>query len=61
MAFDLTLSSSNRDIEFMEIIRQYPAIYDKSSKDFKDKRIKANCWKIVADVLNMPAEDAERR
>ena len=45
----------------METIRQYPAIYDKSSKDIKDKRIKANCWKIVADILNMRAEDAERR
>ena len=61
MAFELTQSSVNSDVEFMEIIRQYPAIYDKSSKACKDKRIKANCWKMVADILNVWAGDAERR
>ena len=30
--------SHDPDIAFMEIVRNYPAIYDRSSKDFKDVR-----------------------
>ena len=31
------------DALFMEIIQEYPTIYNRASKDFKDKNKKANC------------------
>ena len=32
----------------MNVIREYPAICDRKSKDFKDKIKKNNAWKEVA-------------
>ena len=34
-------------VNLMNIIREYPAIYDRKSKDHKDKSKKANAWKKV--------------
>ncbi len=49
------------DVQFMEEIRKYEAIYDKSCKGFQDKRVKANCWKRIAESLGMNMSEAERR
>ena len=44
------------DEAFMDIIREYPTIYDRASKDFKDKNKKSNCWKAVAERLDEPVD-----
>ena len=48
------------DVDFMELIRQFPTIYNKRSKDFHDKREKENCWKKVAELLNTTTQEVER-
>ena len=35
--------------DFMDVIQDYPSIYNRSSKDFKDKFKKDNFWKAVAE------------
>ncbi len=54
-------TESVSDVQFMEEIRKYEAIYDKSCKGFQDKRVKANCWKRIAESLGMNMSEAERR
>ncbi len=49
------------DEAFMDIIREYPTIYDRASKDFKDKNKKSNCWKAVAERLGEPVDIVKRR
>ena len=34
-----------------EAIRSYPVLYDKTIKDFKNKNLKENAWKAVADAV----------
>ena len=34
-----------------EAVRCYPVLYDKSRKEFKDKNIKENAWKKVAESV----------
>ena len=33
------------------VVLQYPSIYDKSSRHYKDVIVKANDWKAVAEQL----------
>ena len=49
------------DETFMDIIREYPTIYDRGSRDFKDKNKKSNCWKAVAERLDEPVDIVKRR
>ena len=49
------------DYQLMEEIRKYAPIYDKKCKGFQDRRVKANCWKKIAEILGMTVEEAERR
>ena len=49
------------DEVFMDIIREYPTIYNRSSKDFKDKTKKSNCWRAVAERLDEPVDIVKRR
>ena len=57
----LAEGASDSDAQFMELIRQIPPIYDKSAKEFHDKRKKGNCWKKMASLLNTSTEEVERR
>ena len=47
--------------DFMDIIQDYPTIYNRSSRDFKDKTKKANCWAAVAERVNEPVEVVKKR
>ena len=57
----LAEGASHSGAKFMELIRQFPPIYDKSTKEFHDKRKKGNSWKNVARLLNASTEEVERR
>ena len=49
------------DEEFMEVIRDFPGVYDKNHEDFRDKAKKEVCWEKISDVLNVRIEDTKRR
>ena len=44
--------NQENDFELMDKIQEYPTIYNQSSRDFKDKTKKQNCWKAVAKHMN---------
>ena len=47
--------------DFMNVIQEYPSIYNRSSRDFKDKLKKGNCWKAVADRVCEPVDVVKTR
>ena len=49
------------DVEFMEIIREFPTIYNRSLKDFKDRNKKSSCWKAIAEMVGQPVDQVKRR
>ena len=46
--------------EYMEEIQKYPVLYDKFSKDFKDKYKKQNAWSAIATTFGVTPEEAEK-
>ena len=62
MAADKTSSEVRlTDEEFMEVIRDFPGVYDKNHEDFRDKSKKEECWEKISDILNVRIEDTKRR
>ena len=57
----LVEGASDSDAKFMELIKQFPPIYDKSAKEFHGKRKKGKCWENVARLLNASTEEVGRR
>ena len=48
-----SLSLSIEDNERLsEVVRQFPCLYDKSKKEYKDKNVVENAWKNVAQNLD---------
>ncbi|XP_037583076.1 uncharacterized protein LOC119466630 [Dermacentor silvarum] len=43
---------------FLETVRGYPCLYDKSNGDFKDKDLRANRWHIIGQQFGMTGEQA---
>ncbi|KAG5865854.1 hypothetical protein JTB14_035347 [Gonioctena quinquepunctata] len=41
------------DAILIDLVRQFPALYDKSMKEFKDKNVKDNAWGTIASTLNV--------
>lgn len=46
---------------FMEIVRQFPILYDRFSIDFKDKHKKNNAWAKVAETTGFPVEECIKK
>ena len=46
---------------FMNCVRNYKVIYDKSLKDFKVPSKKNNAWREISATLGMDMEDAKRK
>ena len=46
---------------FMEEVQKYNCIYNKYSKDFKNKFIKINCWKKIGEKFCISPEEAEKK
>ena len=46
---------------FMEEVQRYECIYDKFSKDYKNKYIRLNSWKAIGEKFGLDAPEAERR
>ena len=45
--------------EFMEEVARYECVYNRNSKDFKDKSKKANSWGKIGGKFNLSAAEAE--
>ena len=50
--------AKENNINFMELIREFPTIYNKKSKDFHDKR-KKNCWKNISELTQQRKKSKE--
>ena len=55
MAGDMNLDK----VRFMEDLQQYDCLYNKFSRDFKDKYKKMNCWAALGEKHNIGPEEAE--
>jgi hypothetical protein len=47
------------DVAFMEIIREFPTVYNRTLKDFKDRNKKSNCWKAIAEKVGQPVDQVK--
>lgn len=56
-----TSESDIDDVEFMEIIREFPIVYNRSLKDFKDRNKKSNCWTAISEKVGQPIDQVKRR
>ena len=45
--------------EFMEEVARYEYVYNRNSKDFKDKNKKANRWEKIGEKFNLSAAEVE--
>ena len=45
--------------KFMEELQKYDCLYNKFSRDFKDKYKKMNCWKSIGEKINVEPQEAE--
>ena len=45
---------------FMEEVQKYPAIYNKFSKDHKNKFIRMNIWKAIGEKFGLDAAEVEK-
>ena len=41
------------DEELAENVRRYPCLYNKSSIDYRDKRVRKNAWRNVEETMGM--------
>lgn len=46
------MSSREEDSLLVDLVKGYPHIYNKQSKDFKDIIKRNNSWKEIGDILN---------
>ena len=45
--------------EFMEEVARYECVYNRNSKNFKEKNKKANSWQKIGEKFNLSAAEAE--
>ena len=42
-----------KDIALAEIVRKYPAVYDKAVPEYHRKDVQKNCWNVIATELGL--------
>ena len=47
------------DEEFMQEVARYECVYNRNSKDFKDKNKKNNSWQKIGEKFILSAAEAE--
>ncbi|CAH1171050.1 unnamed protein product [Phaedon cochleariae] len=52
---------ANEDGPLIDLIRQYPWLYDKQEKQYRNKNAKQNAWQMIANILKTNPEDCEQR
>ena len=51
----------NTSASFMEEVQRYECIYDKFSKDYKNRQARENCWARVGASFGLTAAEAEKK
>ena len=46
-------TSREEDITLAEMVRKYPAVYDKAVPEYHRKDVKKNCWNVTATELGL--------
>ena len=41
------------DIALAEIVRKYPAVYDKAVPEYHRKDVQKNCWNVITTELGL--------
>ncbi|XP_067626198.1 transcription factor Adf-1-like [Eurosta solidaginis] len=49
------------DCKLIEFVRDFPCLYDKANRDFKDTNKKSAAWKDIAENLGVDVTVAVRR
>ena len=49
------------DNSFMDIIKEFPCIYNRACADFKDRNIKANAWGKISALLDLEESKCKQR
>ena len=56
-------TNSNHNVSqknaFLAEVQRYDCVYNKGSKDFKNKYMKINCWANIGEAFGMTAAAAE--
>lgn len=50
-----------RSMFFMEEVQKYDYLYNKFSKDYRDRFMKLNCWTKIAQKFDLSPFDAEKK
>ena len=45
----------------IELVRQYPALWDKQNAKYKDSNYKDTKWREIAEILGVPKEDVIKK
>ena len=46
---------------FMETVQRYECLYNKFSRDYKNKFTRMNCWRTIGGQFNLEPAEAERK
>lgn len=49
----LAQEAKKNDTAFMDIIKEFPVIYNRACADFKDRNIKKNAWRKISELLDV--------
>lgn len=58
------MAASSEDFNtalFMEEVQRYECLYNKYSKDYKNKFVRLNCWKKLGENFGLAPEGAEKK
>ena len=45
----------------IDLVRQYPALWDKQHSKYKDSNYKDMRWREISEILNVPKDDAIKK
>ena len=45
----------------IDLVRQYPALWDKQNSKYKDSNYKDAKWRQIAEMLGVPKDDAIKK
>ena len=57
----LAQEAKKNDVAFMDIIKEFPVIYNGACADFKDRNIKNNAWRKISDLLDLEESKCKQR
>ncbi|CAG9860908.1 unnamed protein product [Phyllotreta striolata] len=52
-----TITAMDYDIKLINVVKRYPELYDGSHRNFKNKEVKAACWKDVAFKMRKQSDE----